>query len=273
MPSLPGSKEISLPRRGKRGPSLVGKSPWRRKWPPNPVSLSGKSRRQRSLGACSPWGHKESETAEQLNCHQQTRMKAGARTPGRSRADRTSQSATDGAPSQAAPALAVSRTPVLGFSVTQRSPLLGRGPPPPRCQNVPNAAPARSQAGPTPVLASSTSFPSSRPHLGSLCPPGAPVERQLPQGRVLVGWGRGQAVTKHHCLEGWKLLTALEDGSGAHCAERSGVRWGLLPALAWPTRGRVVLVAAGGSWPAWGRPLAKRRSSETLDVTPLWKWG
>ena len=36
----------------------VGKIPWRRKWQPTPVFLSGKSREQRSLVGYSPWGCK-----------------------------------------------------------------------------------------------------------------------------------------------------------------------------------------------------------------------
>ena len=45
----------------------AGKSPWRRKWQPTPVSLSGKSHGQRSLAGYSPWGHQESDTTEGLN--------------------------------------------------------------------------------------------------------------------------------------------------------------------------------------------------------------
>ena len=36
----------------------VGKSPWRRKWPPTPVFLPGESHGQRSLVGYSPWGCK-----------------------------------------------------------------------------------------------------------------------------------------------------------------------------------------------------------------------
>ena len=43
-------------------PSLVGKSPWRRAWPPTPVFLPGKFHGQRSLAGYGPWGHKESDT-------------------------------------------------------------------------------------------------------------------------------------------------------------------------------------------------------------------
>ena len=44
----------------------VRKSPWRRKWQPTPVFLSGESHRQRSLVGYNPWGHKESDTTEWL---------------------------------------------------------------------------------------------------------------------------------------------------------------------------------------------------------------
>ena len=42
----------------------VRKIPWRRKWKPTPVSLSGKSHGQRNLVGCSRWGRKESSTTE-----------------------------------------------------------------------------------------------------------------------------------------------------------------------------------------------------------------
>ena len=45
--------------------SLGGKIPWRRKWQPTPVFLSGKSSGQRSMVGYSPRGCKESDTAEQ----------------------------------------------------------------------------------------------------------------------------------------------------------------------------------------------------------------
>ena len=40
----------------------VRKIPWRRKWQPTRVFLSGESRRQRRLVGYSPWGRKESDT-------------------------------------------------------------------------------------------------------------------------------------------------------------------------------------------------------------------
>ena len=42
----------------------LGRSPWRRKWQPTPVSLPGEARGQRSLVGSSPWGHKELDTTE-----------------------------------------------------------------------------------------------------------------------------------------------------------------------------------------------------------------
>ena len=44
----------------------VGKIPWRRKWQPTPVFLTGKSHGQRNLAGYSPWGLEESDTAELL---------------------------------------------------------------------------------------------------------------------------------------------------------------------------------------------------------------
>ena len=43
--------------------------PWRRKWQPTPVLLSGKSHGQRSLVSYSPWGRKESDTTEWLKTY------------------------------------------------------------------------------------------------------------------------------------------------------------------------------------------------------------
>ena len=39
----------------------VGRIPWKRKWQPTPVFLSGKSHGQRSLEGYSTWGQKESD--------------------------------------------------------------------------------------------------------------------------------------------------------------------------------------------------------------------
>ena len=42
----------------------VEKIPWRRKWQPSPISLSGESHGLRSLAGCSPCDHKESGMTE-----------------------------------------------------------------------------------------------------------------------------------------------------------------------------------------------------------------
>ena len=47
--------------------SLVGKIPWRRKWQPIPVLLTGKSHGQRSLVGYSPWDRKEWDMIEWLH--------------------------------------------------------------------------------------------------------------------------------------------------------------------------------------------------------------
>jgi len=44
----------------------VRKIPWRGKWLPTPVFLSGEFRGQRSLAGYSPWGCKELDTTERL---------------------------------------------------------------------------------------------------------------------------------------------------------------------------------------------------------------
>ena len=44
----------------------IGKIPWRRKWQPTPVFLSGKSHGWRSLVSYSPWGRKELDMIERL---------------------------------------------------------------------------------------------------------------------------------------------------------------------------------------------------------------
>ena len=61
-----GQESICQCRRLKRmwAWSLVGKTPWRRKWQPTPVFLPGEFHRQRSLEGYSPWGHKESDMME-----------------------------------------------------------------------------------------------------------------------------------------------------------------------------------------------------------------
>ena len=47
--------------------SSIGKIPWRRKWWPTPVFLSGKSHGQRSRVGYSPWGREEWETIQGLS--------------------------------------------------------------------------------------------------------------------------------------------------------------------------------------------------------------
>ena len=46
--------------------SLDWEDPWRRKWQPTPVFLSGKSHGQRSMVSHSPWRRKESDTTKRL---------------------------------------------------------------------------------------------------------------------------------------------------------------------------------------------------------------
>ena len=63
-----GSDSKASEQRG--GPGFdpwVGKIPWKRKWQPTPVLLSGKSHGRRSLAGYSPWGRKESDTTERLH--------------------------------------------------------------------------------------------------------------------------------------------------------------------------------------------------------------
>ena len=45
---------------------LVGRIPWRRKWLPTPVLMTGELHEQRSPVGYSPWGLKESDSTEQL---------------------------------------------------------------------------------------------------------------------------------------------------------------------------------------------------------------
>ena len=63
---LSGKEPACQRRRHKRRRFLprVGKIPWRRKWQPTPVLLSGKSHKQRSLVGYSPWGCKESDATK-----------------------------------------------------------------------------------------------------------------------------------------------------------------------------------------------------------------
>ena len=50
----------------------VRRFPWRRRWQPTPVFLSGESNGQRSLAGYSPRSHKELDTTEQLSARAHT---------------------------------------------------------------------------------------------------------------------------------------------------------------------------------------------------------
>ena len=54
---LSGKKSMCQRRRCKFDP-WVRKNPWRRKWQPTPMFLSGKSHGQRDLTGCGLWGYK-----------------------------------------------------------------------------------------------------------------------------------------------------------------------------------------------------------------------
>ena len=49
---------------GRSGLSGLGRSSWRRAWPPTLVFLPGKFHGQRSLAGYSPWSSKETDTTE-----------------------------------------------------------------------------------------------------------------------------------------------------------------------------------------------------------------
>ena len=57
-------KESACQCRRHRFNPWVGKIPWRRKWQPTPVFLSGRFHGQKSLAGCSSWGHRELDTTE-----------------------------------------------------------------------------------------------------------------------------------------------------------------------------------------------------------------
>ena len=72
LPKKKKNKEMGFP----GGPEVkasasnagdLGLIPWRRKWQPTPVFLSGESHGRRSLVGYNPWGHKELDTTEQLH--------------------------------------------------------------------------------------------------------------------------------------------------------------------------------------------------------------
>jgi len=67
FPGGSDGKETILHCRRLRFDLWVKKIPWRKKWQPTPVFLSGKSHGRRSLVGFSPWGHKESDMTEQLH--------------------------------------------------------------------------------------------------------------------------------------------------------------------------------------------------------------
>ena len=72
LPTWDTGKESTCQyKRGKRCgfDSWVRKIPWKKKWPPAPVFLSGKFHGQTSLLSYSPWGPKESDTTKHTHMH------------------------------------------------------------------------------------------------------------------------------------------------------------------------------------------------------------
>ena len=67
LPWWLSSKRMHLQFRRCRFNPWFRKIPFKRKWQPTQVSLSGKFHGQRSLVGYSPWGHKESYMTEQLS--------------------------------------------------------------------------------------------------------------------------------------------------------------------------------------------------------------
>ena len=51
----------------------IKKIPWKRKWQPTPVFLTGKSHEQRAQVGYSPWGHKELDMTERMHTHAHTK--------------------------------------------------------------------------------------------------------------------------------------------------------------------------------------------------------
>ena len=89
FPSGASGKEPNQCRRCKRRSfhPWLGKIPWRRKWQPIPVFLSGESQGQRnlagySLAGYSPWGHKECKATEQLKTQHMYYVEMGCISPG-----------------------------------------------------------------------------------------------------------------------------------------------------------------------------------------------
>ena len=58
LPAMQEMQEIRVPSLGGEDAPGKGRSPWKRKWLPTPVSLPEKLQGQRSLAGYSPWGHK-----------------------------------------------------------------------------------------------------------------------------------------------------------------------------------------------------------------------
>ena len=67
LPWWLSGKESTSPCRRCGFDPWIGKIPWRRKWQPTPVVLSGKSHGQRSLAGYSLWGRTESDMTCWLN--------------------------------------------------------------------------------------------------------------------------------------------------------------------------------------------------------------
>ena len=69
LPWWLGSKEFTCQCRTQGFNPWIGKIPWRRKWQPTPVFLSGKSHGQRSLAGYSLWGPRiRKTTTKPLPC-------------------------------------------------------------------------------------------------------------------------------------------------------------------------------------------------------------
>ena len=62
--SVAVQKPLSLPMQETQVDPGVGKIPWRRAWPPSPVSLPGESQGWGSLVGCHLWGRTESDMTE-----------------------------------------------------------------------------------------------------------------------------------------------------------------------------------------------------------------
>ena len=72
LPRWLSGKESTCQHRRRGFNPWVRMIPWRRKWQPTPVFLSGTSHGQRSLAGNSPWGP-QSNTVGQLSMHVETR--------------------------------------------------------------------------------------------------------------------------------------------------------------------------------------------------------